>query len=149
MSPRLLFTTRLLVLPVFAWAGFVAYGYSLNLISEVIAIPKDRSLIYGVLLAQEFLSAASISILLCYPLAFIYRKSAATAAFAVSLPVLVLTLPDLMDFDRRPTALAISAYGVLAYTVLLVAGTWLAQEHLARANIATKRDAPQAARPFP
>lgn len=133
---------RLLMFPVLAWAGFVAYGYSLDFFTTAIPTPKDRSLIFGVLLAQGFTAAALVSVLFCYPLAFIYRKSAATTAFVMALPVLALRLPELTAFDRHPIALAISAYEVFAYAVLLVAGAELAHRHLARSNIAVKRDAP-------
>lgn len=130
MSPRLLAAIRLLMLPAFAWAGFIAYGYSLEFFATSIPTPTDRSLIFGALIAQGFAAAALVSILFCYPLAFIYRKSAITIALIMVLPVLALRLPELTAFNRHPIALAISVYEVLAYAVLLVAGAWLANSHL-------------------
>lgn len=149
MTPRPFAAIRLLLLPVLVWAGFVAYGYNVEFFGQLIPTPQDRSLVFGALLAQGFLAAAVISILFSYPLALIYRKSAVAVALVMALPVLVLRLPELSAFDRHPVALAISAYEVFAYAVLLVAGAWLAQRHLARSNIAVKRDAPQAAHPLP
>lgn len=148
MTPRSFTAIRLLLLPVLIWLGFVAYGYNLEFFGLHIPTPKDRSLVFGALLAQGFLAAAVISILFSYPLALIYRKSAVAVATVMVIPVLVLRLPELSSFDRHPIALAISAYEVFAYAVLLVAGAWLAQGHLARSNIAVKRDALDA-RPLP
>ena len=146
MTPRPFAAIRLLLLPVFVWAGFVAYGYNVEFFGQLIPIPQDRSLVFGALLAQGFLAAAVISILFSYPLALIYRKSAVAVALVMALPVLVLRLPELSAFDRHPVALAISAYEVFAYAVLLVAGTWLAQRHLARSNPVFKRDSPRSGR---
>lgn len=134
MSLRLLAVIRLLMLPALAWAGFIIYGYSLEFFATAIPTPQDRSLIFGALLVQGFAAAALVSILFCYPLAFIYRKSAITIALIMALPVLALRLPELTAFDRHPVALAISAYEVLAYAVLLVAGAWLAHGHLMRSE---------------
>ena len=141
MSSRLFAAIRLLLLPVLIWAGFVAYGYNLEFFGEIIPIPEERSLIVGSLLAQGFLSAAVISVLFCYPLALLYQKSAVTVALVMSLPLLLLRLPELTAFDRHPIAIAISAYEVLTYTLLLVVGSWLAHSHLARSNPSLKRDA--------
>ena len=146
MTPRPFAAIRLLLLPVFVWAGFVAYGYNVEFFGQLIPISQDRSLVFGALLAQGFLAAAVISILFSYPLALIYRKSAVAVALVMALPVLVLRLPELSAFDRHPVALAISAYEVFAYAVLLVAGAWLAQRHLARSNPAFKRDSPRSGR---
>ena len=63
--------------------------------------------------------------------------------------ILALRLPELTTFNRHSIALATSVYEVLAYAVLLVAGTWLANGHLIRSNIAVNRDAPHASRPLP
>ena len=132
MSSRFFTAIRLLLLPILILAGFVTYGYSLNFFSEIIPIPEERSLVFGALLAHGFLAAAVISILFSYPLALLYRKLAVTVALAMSVPVLVLLLPDLANFNRHPFAIAISAYHVLAYALLLVVGTWLAHNHLSR-----------------
>lgn len=129
---------RLLLFPVLTWAGFVGYGYSLVLFGQIIPIPEERSLVFGVLLAQGFLSAAVISVVFCYPVALLYQKSAVTVALVMSLPVLMLRLPEFTTFDRHPLAIAISAYEVLAYGLLLVVGVWLAHRQLTRSNIAFK-----------
>jgi hypothetical protein len=146
MSQRLLVAIRLLMLPVLVLAGFMAYAYSLNFFVSVIPIPKDRSLVFGALLAQGFASAALVSILFCYPLAFIYRKFSIIIALVMILPVLVFYLPGLTRPGRNPIAIIISAYEILAYVVLLVAGAWLAHTHLMRSDI--KRNA-QVAHPLP
>ena len=144
MSPRLLAAIRLLLLPAFAWAGFATYGFSLEFFATAIPTPQDRPLIFGALLVQGFSAAALVAILFCYPLAFIYRKFATTMVL-----IMVLRLPELIDFNRHPIALTISVYEVLTFVVLLVVGTWLAYSHLMRSNIAVKRVAPQAVRPLP
>lgn len=129
---------RLLLLPVLIWAGFVGYGYSLEFFGEIIPIPEERSLVLGALLAQGFLSAAVISVMFCYPVALLYQKSAATVALLMSLPVLMLRIPEITAVGRHPLAIAISAYEVLAYGLLLVVGVWLAHRQLTRSNIAFK-----------
>ena len=141
MSPRHLAAVRLLILPALVCAGFIIYGRSLEFFSISIPTPQDRPLIFGALLAQGFVAATVVSILFCYPLAFIYRKSAIYVALIMAVPVLVLRLPELTAFDRHPIALAISAYEVLAYAVLLVAGAQLAHSHLMRSNNSFKRTA--------
>lgn len=133
------------MLPALTWAGFISYGFSLEFFATTIPTPQDRSLIFGSLLAQGFAAAALVAILFCYPLAFIYRKFAVTAALIMALPVLALRLPELTAFDRHPIALAISVYEVLAYATLLVAGAWLAHGHLMYSNIA-HMDSPTTAR---
>ena len=135
MYSRSFTAMRLLLLPAFIWAGFVAYGYSLGVLGEIIPTPKEGSFVFGTLLAQGFLAAAVISILFCYPLAFLYQKSAVTVAMVMSLPVFMLRLPELIAFDRHPIAMAISVYEVLTYGVLLVVGAWLAHRHLSRLSI--------------
>lgn len=149
MSLRLLTTVRLIVLPVVIWAGFIAYAYSLDFFGEFISIPSEKSLVIGVLLAHNFLASAVVSVLFCYPLAFLYGRFAVATALAMSVPVLALRLPELIDFERHPYSVAVSAYDILAYAVLLIVGAWLAHHHLARSIIAVKRDAPQAACPLP
>lgn len=149
MSPILFAAIRLLMLPVLTGTGFIAYGEGLEWFAKVIPIPQDRSLMFGALLAQGFAAAALVSILFCYPLAFIYGKSAMAIAFIMALPVLAFRLPELVNVDRHPIALAISAYEVLAYSVLLLAGTGAACGHLMRAGDAGKPDQPQALRRLP
>ena len=138
MSPRFLDATRLLLVPAFAGAGFITYGYSLEFFATSIPIPRESSLIYGALLMQGFAAAAFVSVLFCYPLAFIYRKSGKNIALIMALPVLFTRLPELMMVNRHPISLAISAYEILAYTVLLIVGAWLAHSHLIRTNITIK-----------
>jgi hypothetical protein len=129
---------RLLLLPVLTWAGFVGYGYSLLFFGQIIPIPEERSLVFGVLLAQGFLSAAVISVVFCYPVALLYKNSAVTVALVMTLPVLILRLPEFTTFDRHPLAIAISAYEVLAYGLFLVVGVWLAHRQLTRSSFAFK-----------
>ncbi len=137
------------MLPALVWAGFIVYGNSLEFFATAIATPQDRRLIFGALLAQGFAAAALVSVLFCYPIAFIYRKFAVTIALIMTLPVMVFSLPELTKFDRNPIALAISWYEILSYAVLLVAGAWLAHRHLTRSDVAVKRNTPGVARPLP
>lgn len=134
MSSRAFAFIRLLLLPAIVWAGFVAYANSMEFFGEVITLPKERPLVYGALLAQGFLAAALVSVLFCYPLALLYRDSVVSVALVMALPVLVIRLPELVAFDRHAFALAISAYEVLTYAVLLVVGAWLAHRHIVRSN---------------
>lgn len=71
MSPRFLNAIRLLLAPALAGAGFITYAYSLEFFATSIPIPRESSLIYGVLLMQGFAAAALVSVIFCYPLAFI------------------------------------------------------------------------------
>lgn len=135
MPRRLLTAIRLLMLPAFAFAGLMTYSFGLEFFGSVIPIPEDKSFIFATLLAQGFAVAVLVSILFCYPLAFIYRKFASTAALMMALLVLALRLPELLEFDRHPIALAISAYEVFAYAALLVVGAGLANDHIIRFRI--------------
>jgi len=139
--PHFFFTAiRLLFIPVFIGAGFVLYGHMLEFLFGVIPIPKEHSFIFGVLLAQGFLAAASISILFCYPLAFIYQKYSIIVSLSMSLPVLMFRLPGVVNFDRNPITTIIGVYEIAAYVLLLVVGTWLAYGHLSRSNMNPKQD---------
>lgn len=64
MSPRLLAAIRLLMLPAFALANFIAYISSLEFFATFMSIPEDKPLIYGALLVKGFAAAA----LVCNPL---------------------------------------------------------------------------------
>lgn len=134
MTSRIFRVLRAVLVPAFIWAGFVAYGYSLGFFAETIPTPEKSTLVVGALLAQGFLAAAATSLLFSYPLALLYRKSALTVALAMSLPVLVLRIPEFTDPGRHPFAIVISAYELLAYTLLLVMGTWLAQRQLTHSS---------------
>lgn len=139
------FFIRAILLMLFAMAGFFVYGNALGYLSETIVAP-DRPLIFGALLLQGFIAALLVSALLCFPLAKVFRQHSPYAALAISLPVLLLRAPEFLDPSRNFFALLISAYEVLAYTLLLVLGTRLAHKQLPP-NIPLQRDAPQAARP--
>lgn len=137
--PSFLSTTfRLLLIPISMWTGFVMYGYGLELFSTVIPIPEERSFGFGALLAQGFLAAAVVTRIFSSPLAQIYRKNAVAVALVMSIPVLVLRLPELLKFSRHPYAIAISGYEVIAYAVLLIAGVWRSHNHTVRPNIANR-----------
>jgi uncharacterized membrane protein len=139
------FALRIVLLFFFAGVGFLGYGHALGYLSNVM-ITNDNSLIYGTMLMQGFIAAALVAALLCFPLAKVFRRHAPYAALVVSLPVLLLRIPELMDSSRHPFALFISAYEVLAYALLLVLGAWLAHKQIIP-NTALQRDAPHAARP--
>lgn len=132
------FVFRAVFLLCFAVAGFVGYGVALNFLSKVI-VTSDRSLIYGAFLLQGFIAAALVAALLCFPLARVFRQHAPYAALAVSVPVLLLRIPDLVAPSRHLSAWVISAYEVVAYAVLLVLGAWLAHKQL-RSNTLLSRD---------
>lgn len=127
------FAFRAVLLPGLALVGFLVYGNMLGYLGDVI-VTDDRSFIYGALLLQGFVAAALVAALLCFPLAIVFRQNAPYAALAVSMPVLLLRVPELADSSRHVLALFISAYGVLAYAVLLVLGAWLAHKQLAPKN---------------
>jgi hypothetical protein len=131
------------MLPALVLAGFIAYAYSLEFFATAIPIPRNKQFVFGALLAQGFAAAALVSVLFCYPLAFIYRKFAITIALIMTLPVLVFRLSELTKFDRSPIAIAISWYEILVYAALLVAGAWLAHRHLIRSNISLGADTQQ------
>ena len=139
------FAIRSFLLILFAIAGFFVYGNALGYLSEII-VASDRPLIYGALMLQGFLAAALVSALMCYPLAKVFRQHSPYAALTISLPVLLLRIPEFLDPSRHVVALFMSAYEVLAYALLLVFGTWLAHKQLSP-DPALQRDASQAARP--
>lgn len=140
------FTFRAVLLPSLAGVGFLVYGNVLGYLGDVIAT-NDHSLIYGALLLQGFVAAALVAALLCFPLALVFRQHSPYAALAVSLPVLLLRVPELADSSRHVLALFISAYEVLAYAVLLVLGAWLAHKQLIP-NKMLHRDAPTSGAPL-
>lgn len=123
------FFIRSILLILFATVGFFVYGNALGYLSEII-VATDRPLIYGALLLQGFIAAALVSALLCFPLAIVFRKHSPYAALAISLPVLLLRAQEFLGPSRHVFALLISAYEVLAYTILLVLGAWLAHKQL-------------------
>ena len=132
-------TIRFLLVPVVMWRGFIVYGISIDFFATAIPLPKDKSLIFGALLAQGFLAAATVSLLFSYPIAFLYRRKAVAIAVAMSIPVLVIRLPEILDFSRHPYAIAISGYEVLAYAVLLIIGTLLVNKHLSHSDNSFER----------
>jgi len=130
---------RFLLVPVVMWSGFIVYGISMDFFANTIPLPKDKSLIFGTLIAQGFLAAATVSLLFSYPLAFLYRRKAVAVTVAMSIPVLILRLPELLDFSRHPYAIAISGYEVLAYAVLLIVGALLVNNHLSHSDNSFER----------
>jgi hypothetical protein len=145
VSNTMSFIIRFILLILFATAGFFVYGNALGYLSEII-VTSDQSLIYGALILQGFLAAAIVSALLCFPLAKVFQKHSTYAAMVISLPALLLRIPEFLDPSRHVFALLVSAYDVLAYALLLVLGAWLAHKQLSP-NTALQRGAPQAARP--
>jgi len=139
------FAIRAVLLPGLGFAGVILYGQVLRYLGAVI-VTTDRSLIYGSLLLQGFVSAALVAAVLCFPLAKMFRQYSPYAALAISLPVLVLRIPELLDPSRHVIAWVMSAYDVLAYACLLVIGTWLAHKQLS-AGGTLGGYAAQAARP--
>jgi hypothetical protein len=127
-SNLLLNLLRVLLVPMLMWQGFVIYGFSLDFFSNLIPIPAQRSLIYGAFMAQSFLASAVVSAVFSHAIAWIYRRFALVVAVLVALPVLTFILPEVFDSSRHPFALVISGYNVLAYTVLVIAGVWIAQK---------------------
>lgn len=106
------------------------YGYGLEFFAIIIPIPEERSFVFSALLAQGFLAAALVSGIFSYPLAHIYRKNAVAVALVMSIPVLVLRLPELLNFSRHPYSIAISGYEIIAYSVLMVVGVWQSYNHI-------------------
>ena len=129
VSNTMSFAIRSILLILFAIAGFLVYGNALGYFGEIIVV-SDRPFIYGALLLQGFVAAALVSILLCFPLAKVFHKHSPLAALAISLPVLLLRIPEFLDPSRHVFALFISAYEVLAYVLLPVLGAWLAHKQL-------------------
>lgn len=108
------FVIRSILLIIFAIAGFLVYGNALDYLSKIIVAP-DRTLIYGALMLQGFVAAVLVSALLCFPLAKVFRQHSPYAALAISLPVLLLRIPEFLAPSRHVFALLISAYEILAY----------------------------------
>lgn len=110
-------------------AGFVVYGNVLNYLSEII-VTTNHSLIYGAIILQGFIAAAFVAALLCFPLAKVFRQHSPYAALAVSLPVLLIRVPELLNTSRHIFTLIVSVYEVLAYALMLVLGAWLTHKQL-------------------
>lgn len=123
-------------------AGFVVYGNALNYVSEII-VTTNHSLIYGAILLQGFIAAAFVAALLCFPLAKVFRQHSPYAALVVSLPVLLLRVPELLNPARHMFALIVSAYEVLAYAFLLILGAWLAHKQLTHHSTILRGDTPE------
>lgn len=141
MSPVVLKLIRTVLVPVFAAAIMLVYGYVLGFLGD--AIPRGESpfYLYAKIFAEGFLSASVVALIFDYPLAFVYRHHSFVAALFMTLPVLYFRLPGLIDSSRRPIALFLAAYEVGAFVVLLVLGTAFAYRHLLRSNLAFDPDA--------
>ncbi|RJG07674.1 hypothetical protein D3870_18230 [Noviherbaspirillum cavernae] len=124
---------KTLLIPAVVWVGFVAYGTSLDFVERVIPLSSNRSFVYATLLGQGFISAAIVSAIFSYPLAFIYRRSAPLVALCMCAPVLFLRAPDI--FSSQSLAVSIvSTFEIFAYVILLTAGSWTAHTHVSRSN---------------
>lgn len=146
MSAVLTMLVRIVLFPALAYAIVFAYDYALGFITHTLPRPESRVAISLVLLTQGFLAASIVAVVFVYPLAFVYRQASVVVALLMTLPVIYLRLPELMDSNRAPDSSLVSAYEVAAFTVLLVFGTAIAHRHLSRLkhprdpNVATTRD---------
>jgi hypothetical protein len=122
-------TIKYAILLIAAYIGFMVYANTLVYLDEIIGT-TDRSFIYGAFLLKEFIVAALIAALFCFPLAKVFRQYSPYAALAVSLPVLLIRVPELATPPYRVPHLIISTYGMIAYVLLLVLGTWLVHKQL-------------------
>ena len=143
MPAVLTMLVRIVLFPVLAYAILFTYDYALGFITHVLPRPESRLAIALILLTQGFLAASIVSVIFVYPLAFLYRQASAIVALLMTIPVLYLRLPELMDDHRAPVSSVVSAYEVAAFTVLLVFGTSLAHRHLSRLNRPRTPDAGQ------
>ena len=134
MPAVLTMLVRIVLFPVLAYAIVFTYDYALGFITQVLPRPESRLAIALILLTQGFLAASIVSVIFVYPLAFVYRQASAVVALLMTIPVLYLRLPELMDEHRAPVSSVVSAYEIAAFTVLLVFGTSLAHRHLSRLN---------------
>lgn len=105
------------------------YRKALGYLGDAI-VTIDHSLIYGALMLQGFIAAALVAALLCFPLANVFRQHASYAALIVSLPVLQMRIPELLDSSRHAFSLLISVYEVFTYALLIILGTWSAHKQL-------------------
>ena len=135
MPAVLTMLVRIVLFPVLAYAIVFAYDYALGFITHVLPRPESRLAIALILLTQGFLAASIVSVIFVYPLAFVYRQASAIVALLMTIPVLYLRLPELMDEHRAPVSSVVSAYEIAAFIVLLVFGTSLAHRHLMRLNL--------------
>ena len=143
MPAVLTMLVRIVLFPVLAYAVVFTYDYALGFITQVLPRPESRLAIALILLTQGFLAASIVSVIFVYPLAFVYRQASAIVALLMTIPVLYLRLPELMDDHRAPVSSVVSAYEIAAFTVLLVFGTSLAHRHLMRLNRARTPDVAQ------
>ena len=140
MSAMLTMLVRIVLFPALAYAIVFAYDYALGFITHTLPRPESRVGISLILLSQGFLAASIVAVLFVYPLAYVYRRACVVVALLMTLPVLYVRLPELMDDHRAPVSSVVSAYEIAAFTVLLVLGTAIAHRHLLRLNQRPKRE---------
>lgn len=124
--------TRLCLVPLFVWAGFIVYGLSLKYLEVALPASEMDVLLLIARMAQGFLAAVVLAILFCYPLAYVYRRFAIGVAALMALPGLILHVPDIMDTGRSLYAMLGSGYQLVAYVILLIAGARVARSQLER-----------------
>lgn len=131
------FLLRSVLLICFAAGGTFLYGLGLAYLSEVI-VTSNRSWGYGAILLQGFLAALLVAVLLCVPLAKVFRQHALYAALAVSLPVLALRVPGLLGAWRNSPSQLLALFEVVAYTLFLALGSWLAHKRLSQCPVSAR-----------
>lgn len=122
---------RAVLFPVFAVAVLLLYTRALEFLTDALPSPRGHA-IYLVLIVQGFLAASAVALAFAYPLALFYRRNAVLIALFLTLPVLAIRLPELMNASRGPGLFLLSAWEIGTFVILLVAATRLVLGRLAR-----------------
>jgi hypothetical protein len=131
---RIAVTLKLAAIPLLVLLVAELYTYSSIAVASLIPEPDYANgfLVFGGLLALSLLPACVLALAFCYPLAMIYRRLAPAVGALCCLP-LVVTWGALGAFrPSTPVMGILFAYQLVALVVLLVVGTWLANERLSR-----------------
>ena len=140
IPPVALQLIRIVLVPVFATAIFLVYGYVLGFLVEAIQFGESAAYKLAKIFAEGFLSASFVALIFAYPIAIVYRRYSFVVAMLMTLPVLYFRLDWSGGYLHRPVALFFAAYEVGAFVVLLVLGTFLANRHLSRLKVSIDSD---------
>lgn len=130
---------RVLALIALAVIGFIGYGHLLELLARLLPPGQGLDSVIAVFVLQGFLAALVVGGLMSYPIAWLSGRYSAWAALAASAPVLVLQGPSLFDPTLHGFTTVVMAYELFSYVTLLVAGSWLAHNHLRKRNGLSRR----------
>ena len=125
-----------------AFAAFVAYGYALDFLSQLVPIPADKSnksFLLIMLMLPSFLASTLIAVLSAYLLTAIYKRAAVWVSFLVALPVLVVSFPELSTIGNPTTGTLVVLYEMVTCLALMLACSFIVSKQATGINPSFKR----------